>query len=312
MQYQVGLAVQIWAWTVEIAGHVVSRSRSGERTACESRKQQSHRKAPVPFGALVTFMPVDKPKDKGEVRNRVLATCLVSWTDLTKSSLARPNGWSKLVLFIARLQGSEAMPRTRRASEAYRGNRIQPRWLKESHWAWPKLAFLVFPMVAVEHRPAVPVMEPRDYKARRSHMRREVELAKYGFSDYCEGRRLAQVGAEAKPHSEGCRAHQTSDDERRRGPAACGGAASLAGRRTTVCGNKSRSGPDEAMRHAPAASSAREASVAEKRLTQKGREQPNGGRCTLETRGSEEVGLRDDPGLTPVDESQMEASARWQ
>ena len=61
------------------------------------------------------------------------------------------------------------------------------------------------PMVAVENRPAVPVMEPREYKARRFYIRREVELAKYGFSDDCEGCRVAQVGAAAKPNSEGCR-----------------------------------------------------------------------------------------------------------
>ena len=48
-------------------------------------------------------------------------------------------------------------------------------------------------------------MEPRDDKARRFYTQREVELAKYGFSDVCEGCRVAQVGAEAKPHSEGCR-----------------------------------------------------------------------------------------------------------
>ena len=51
------------------------------------------------------------------------------------------------------------------------------------------------PMVAVENRLAVPAMEPRDYKARRFHIRREVELAKYGFSDDCGGCRVAQVGA---------------------------------------------------------------------------------------------------------------------
>ena len=31
------------------------------------------------------------------------------------------------------------------------------------------------------------VMEPTDYKARRFYITREVELAKYGFSDDCEG-----------------------------------------------------------------------------------------------------------------------------
>ena len=82
---------------------------------------------------------------------------------------------------------------------------------------------------------------------------------------------------------------RTSDDERRRGPAevARGGATSLAGRRTTVSGNKSRSGPgrpDEAMRQAPAASNARAASTASsaKNIRPRTREQPNGGRCSVE------------------------------
>ena len=39
------------------------------------------------------------------------------------------------------------------------------------------------PMVPVEHRPAVPVVEPRDYKASRFDIRRDVEVAKYGFSN---------------------------------------------------------------------------------------------------------------------------------
>ena len=34
-------------------------------------------------------------------------------------------------------------------------------------------------MVAVENRPAIPVMEPRGYKARRFYIGREVQLAKY-------------------------------------------------------------------------------------------------------------------------------------
>ena len=43
------------------------------------------------------------------------------------------------------------------------------------------------PMAAVENKPAVPVMELRECKARRFCIRREVVLAKYGFSDDCEG-----------------------------------------------------------------------------------------------------------------------------
>ena len=31
---------------------------------------KSYRKALIPFGELVMFMPIEKPKDKGEVRSR--------------------------------------------------------------------------------------------------------------------------------------------------------------------------------------------------------------------------------------------------
>ena len=64
----------ILTWAVELSGQVVSRfqrSVSDGQTACERGKQKSCRKALVPFGELVMFMPVERPKDKGEVRNRV-------------------------------------------------------------------------------------------------------------------------------------------------------------------------------------------------------------------------------------------------
>ena len=66
-------------------------------------------------------------------------------------------------------------------------------------------------MVAVENRLAVPVMEPRDYKARRCHIPREVELAKYGFSDDCEGCRMAQLGADRNRRAKGA---VSASDER--------------------------------------------------------------------------------------------------
>ena len=70
----------------------------------QQEKRKTHRKTLVPMGNPRT-------------RVRLLASCRVWWTDLKKSSSERLNEWSKLVLFIACLQGSEAMPRTRRASE---------------------------------------------------------------------------------------------------------------------------------------------------------------------------------------------------
>ena len=61
------------------------------------------------------------------------------------------------------------------------------------------------PMVPSEHRPVVPVVDPREYRARRFYIRREVELVKFGYAEICDGCNAAQLGAEAKAHSEGCR-----------------------------------------------------------------------------------------------------------
>ena len=81
----------IFAWAVEYAGQVVSRfqrSVSDSKTACERRQQKSYRKALIPFGELVMFMPIEKPKDKGEVRYRV-GIMLGVVDSLTKLSLER-------------------------------------------------------------------------------------------------------------------------------------------------------------------------------------------------------------------------------
>ena len=84
----------ILTWAVEFSGQVVSRlqrSVSDGKTAYERWKLTSYRTALVPFGVLVMFMPMEKPKDK-EVRT-VLVSCWVLWTDLTKLSLVRLNEW---------------------------------------------------------------------------------------------------------------------------------------------------------------------------------------------------------------------------
>ena len=56
---------------------------------------------------------------------------------------------------------------TQKASEVCRGNRIQLRQLKGEPLGMAQARIVSVPMVAVENRPAVPVMERRDYKARR-------------------------------------------------------------------------------------------------------------------------------------------------
>ena len=104
----------ILAWAVEFSGQVASRfqrSVSDGKTVYERQKQKSYRKALVPFGELVMFMPLEKPKVKGEARNRVgIMLGLVDRSDeVVHGTTERV---SKLVLFIACLQGSEALPRT--------------------------------------------------------------------------------------------------------------------------------------------------------------------------------------------------------
>ena len=192
---------------MEFSGQVVSRfqrSVSDGKTAYERRKLKSHRKALVPFGELVMFMPMEKPKNKGEVRNSV--GIMLGLVDRSGEVVI---GTTERVV---KARTVHRMPVGQRGDAAYaksiRGVPWQPNPAEAAEGeplGMAQARIVSVPMVAVENRPAVPVMEPRDYKARRFYIRREVELAKYGFSDDFEGCRVAQVGAEAKPHSEGCR-----------------------------------------------------------------------------------------------------------
>ena len=197
----------ILTWAVEFSGQVVSRfqrSVSDGKTAYERRKLKSYRKAHVPFGELVMFMPIEKPKDKGEVRNcagimMVLVErsgeVVIGTTDRkvkARTVHRMPVGQRGDAAYAKSIRGVPWQPNPAEAAEG------EPLGVAQAR-------IVSVPIVAVENRPAVPVMEPRDYKARRFYIPREVELAKYGFSDDCEGCRAVQVGAEAKPHSEGCR-----------------------------------------------------------------------------------------------------------
>ena len=113
------------AWTLGIVGRVVSRYRSSvsdERTACERRR---YRKAGVTFDELVMFVTMERPKEKEEVQN---SNCIVLGLLVrSKSSLERLKELSKVVPLVACWKGSEVMPVTRRVSEAYCGNRTQPK-----------------------------------------------------------------------------------------------------------------------------------------------------------------------------------------
>ena len=114
--------------------------------------------------------------------------------------MTRLSAWSKLAPFIACWQGSEVMPGKRRVSEACRDKRIQPRRLRASRRS--RLVLSVFRCSRSNTDQPLHTWSQRQYRGRRFHVRREVELVKFGYSDVCEGCLVAQLGAEAKPHRE--------------------------------------------------------------------------------------------------------------
>ena len=97
--------------------------------------------------------------------------------------------------------GSGVMPDMRKN---IRGVPWQPNSAEAAEGEPVSMARIVsVPMVPIEHRPAVPVVEIREYRSRRFYIGREVEPAKCGYSENCDGCNAAQMGTESKPHSEG-------------------------------------------------------------------------------------------------------------
>ena len=179
------------------------------------------------------------------------------------------------------LAGQRGDTRYAKSIRGVRGNRIQPRRLRASRWTW--LALSVFRWFLSKHRPAVPVMEPREYTGRRFYIRREVELAKYGFSDDSDGCRVGQAGAEAKPHSKGCRqrirqAMLSDDVGQQRLHAAEQRPAPTEGQQASVTRVEvTQEGQDEEMTEALAASSAWSVRPRSAEMSSR-----NGGRFTVE------------------------------
>ena len=147
----------ILAWTVEFSGHVVV---SDGKIRYERRKQKSCRKALVPFGELVMFMPVEKPKDKSEAQNRVGTMLgLVDRSDEVVIGTAHPMraGQRADAAYAKSIRGAPWQPNPAEVGE------VEPLGMAQTR-------IVSVPTVAVGQRWAVPVMEPRDYKARRFYI----------------------------------------------------------------------------------------------------------------------------------------------
>ena len=147
----------ILTWAVEFSGQVVSRfqrSVSDGKTAYERRKLKSYRKALVPFG------------DKGEVRNCVgIMLGLVDRSDEVVIGTTERLVKARTVHRMSVGQQGDAA-----YAKSIRGVPWQPNPAEAAEGeplGMAQARIVSVPMVAVENRPAVPVMEWRDYKARR-------------------------------------------------------------------------------------------------------------------------------------------------
>ena len=208
--------------------------------------QKSYRKALVPFGELVMFMPVKKPKDKGEVRNRVgIMVGLVDRSDevvigtterVVKGGTVRrmPAGQRGDAVYVKSIRGVPWQPNPAEVAEGEPLGVAQTRIVR------------------------VPLAAGRAQTGSSSHGAEGLQSPSVLYPTRCGARE-----ARAKPHSGGCRERirqaMMNDDvgqqrlhmaEQRVSPA--GGQLSVP-RRVEAA----QVGPDGAMRQAPPASSAR-------------------------------------------------------
>ena len=115
---------------------------------------------------MVMFMPMEKPKDKGEVRNCVgIILGLVDRSDEVVIGTTERVVKARIVHRMLVGQRGDAA-----CANSIRGVTWQPNPAEAAEGeplGMAQARIVSVPMVAVENRPAVPVMEPRDHKAHR-------------------------------------------------------------------------------------------------------------------------------------------------
>ena len=188
----------ISTWTMEIVGHVVSRSQSSVldvRTACERSRLRTCPKALVQFNELERLLN-RQPKDKGKTQN-----C----TDPTRHLVDRFHG--VVVGTTGRVLRACIVCRM---AEEQRGD---ARGTKSVRWVpWQQTSAeraqsnLVNLACVASVRLTGTVMEPREDNACWFCIGREVKLARCGFSVDCEECREAALGEKVlRAHGKDCR-----------------------------------------------------------------------------------------------------------
>ena len=190
-------------WTVEIAGHVVTRSQSSVsavKTACERRMRKSCRKALVKFDELVMLMTIEKPLVlKGKVDANTIMLDLVDRSDEVVVGTTDRVVKARIVYRLPKEQRDGARDGRSTGSESWQQTSAE---IAEGE--------LVNAARVASVRSTRKVMELREDKARWFCIKREAELAKRGFSKHCEGCRVAALGDEvSRLHGKECRERES-------------------------------------------------------------------------------------------------------
>ena len=177
------LSSGILSRTVEFSGQVVSRFQrnvSDGKTAYDRRKQKRCRKALVPFGELVMFMPMENPRTRVRSSNRVgiMLGLVVRSDEVVVGTTER----------VVKVHIVHRMPVGKRGDAMYaksiRGVPWQPNPAEAAEGEALGMARIVsVPVVPIEYRLAVPVVEREGVQSSPVPRRREVEFVKFGHSN---------------------------------------------------------------------------------------------------------------------------------
>ena len=214
--------------TAEIVGHV-SRSQSSVadvKTACERIGRKSCRKALVKLDELVTLMTSEKPGHQPYANTIILN--LVDRSDGVVVGATDRVVKARIVHCVPRQQRQQRQHTSAETAGGEMKTRVCDLWRSTFRWdvqlagSQPRDRRKIFTHTGsvkdvtlqdatvnaacvASVRVTRKVMEPREDKARWFCTRREVEIAKYGFSKDCEGCRVAASGDEvSRPHGKEC------------------------------------------------------------------------------------------------------------
>ena len=194
---------QCLPWLVAFAAALMNRSRRGPdgRTAWELRKGRACRRQLCAFGEKFLYLPAGKRVSQLDTGYKeAFFFGVLDGSDEV---------WAGTPEGVVKARSFKRLPEDARADAEGFMRVIGTPWE-------PTPGDIAAPMIgdpiSIEVRPVVPASElPKEPSTRASsrhhvHIRREVELKKFGMTDGCPGCLAAQLGVTAARHSDACRA----------------------------------------------------------------------------------------------------------